>query len=92
MKNLTKKLSYAIYIVLVAFLFTGCIGNDTVQIDTDSRPFIVDRIEKYNETHEVYVSEGWSDEMMMNFFSNYPKIVAPKGSFAMGDTVRFNCN
>jgi len=24
MKNLTKKLSYAIYIVLVAFIFTGC--------------------------------------------------------------------
>jgi len=40
MKNLTKKLSYAIYIVLVAFLFTACSSNveSTNNIVDDPKP------------------------------------------------------
>jgi hypothetical protein len=30
-KNLTKKLSYAIYIVLVAFMFTACNGGTKIE-------------------------------------------------------------
>ena len=92
MKKFKQKMSYTLYILLVAFMMISCIGNDIVQIETSEKPFVVDRIERYDDTHEIYVHEGWSSETLENFFSCYPKIKAPKGSFQMGDTVRINCN
>ena len=91
MKEISKKLKHLCYISILISL-TSCLGNDLVQIETNSRPFTVEKIEYYDDTHELYVHTGWSNHEFRMFFSYYPKVLAPKGSFNMGDTLTFKCN
>ena len=91
MKKINKTLSYLLYVSIFITL-TSCLGNDLVQIETNQRPFTVEKIEHYDDTHELYTHTGWSSHYGANLFSYYPKVLAPKGSFEMGDTLTFKCN
>lgn len=70
MKNLSKKLSYTLYILLVAFLMVGCTpegsGND-MNIEENYKTVIIEGCEY------IYVSRRpWSSEMIMTHKGNCP--------------------
>ena len=76
-----KKLGF-IFSVLV---LTSC-GYRTPIID-GKKPFVVEEIEKYDDTHSIYTSkdEGsgvWNDNTESN-----PRIALPSGMYNIGDTI-----
>jgi len=60
MKNLTKKLSYAIYIVLATFLMVGCSG-ETQQVE-QKRQGVANEIEDISNGRIIY-DYGWNTKV-----------------------------
>lgn len=78
MKTLTLLLS-------LIFLTLGC-APDRVHVETERYPFIVNKIEKYSETHSIYYSEEFTTWNMWAL--DRPEIVLPTGYMSIGDTLK----
>ena len=84
MKNLRTKLSYTLYILLVAFLFTACDGYPLHTVIEGKQLMIVYKMEKIdnpkNGTYKYAVTDASGRDWELQSFQ----------VFAIGDTLRIS--
>lgn len=67
-------------------LFTSCIGVETPRF-TKKNPFIVSKVKKFDEENNAYTGGQYVD-MIGQFWSYHETIIAPKGLYNVGDTIK----
>lgn len=83
-----KLIGFFAYVLLSAGL-SSC-GNEQPVLNGKT-PFVVTKINEYNETHASYYGK-WNTDMgtRNNLFGSWtPRIVLPKGYYNIGDTIVF---
>ena len=76
-----------IFISLIGLMFTSC---GYAPID-NSRPIVINLIERYNKTHCLYYFQG--NKMIVNPFSfsdNNTFVLDSCGKYNIGDTIKLN--
>jgi hypothetical protein len=71
-------------LLLVVVLVSSC-GHTTPIIGSEKYPFIVVKIQYYNETHSKYVGVGNADNNTFSIME--PAIILPTGIFNIGDII-----
>lgn len=93
MKNKTSFLSglrNLFYVLLVVVILQSC-GNRAPIINGE-KPFIVEKIEKYNETHSKYYAADNESGIFYSKAQGRPLIVLPSGMYQIGDTIKSGFN
>jgi hypothetical protein len=80
-----KKLALIISIATLVF-FTSCIGVETPRF-TKKNPFIVTKVKKFDDENNAYTGGQYVD-MVGQFWSYHETIIAPKGLYNVGDTIK----
>lgn len=73
--------------VVILLVSTISCGHDTPKFNDPSDPFIVDKIEKYNETHSIYFSKHTYGNVDIAFVGK-ARVCLPTGKYNIGDTVK----
>lgn len=82
MKKLVK---FFISVLLVSMLFS-CLGVES-PVMTAEKPFIVYKVEIYDTFNATYSGNGYRFPISQ-FWARSATIIAPKGMFNIGDTIR----
>ena len=80
--------SNACKLVLIAVLFTSCVGVETPNINCNARPFIVGKIEIYNDSLYYYEAKDFTLKGS-EFWAGKQSIIS-KEVFKVGDTLRLS--
>ena len=85
MKNF--KLITKTAIILLAIVILQSCGNRTPIIDGEV-PFVVGKIEKYNETHSKYYAVDNKSGQFKIDFETMPAIILPSRMYQINDTIK----
>jgi len=81
-----KKIKITSFCFLIIALFSSCMGVETPRL-TKSNPFIVSKVKVYDLDNNAYTG-GRYVAMFSQFWSYHQTIIAPRGMYNVGDTIK----
>ena len=87
-----------LYLFLCIIALSSCVGvetpifsdnckNEAIKGDPFFKPFIVHKIERFDENNSRYTSDN-HNALILEGFSKMPSFIAKNGLFVIGDTVK----